>query len=104
VDLKETCSPRRVSRERCLDIDAVPRFFDVVDLNDQVNTINGCAEGQRVPLALIVQDLQSHAAEIEPKAPGVRTIPSVDDREAEEPAVELDHLVIALSSESDVAH
>jgi len=91
-------------RERCLDVDAVPCFFDVIDLNNQVNTINGCTEGKRMPLATIVQNLQPHTAEIEAQTPSVRTIPLVNDREAEVPAVELDDLVITLRGEGDVAH
>jgi len=91
-------------RERRFDIDAVPRLLDVIDLNDQVDPVNGRAEVQWAPLALIVEDLQSHATEVKPSAPGIRTIPPVHDREAEEPAVELDDLVIALGGEGDVAH
>ena len=87
-----------------LNLDLVSGGFDVVDFDHEVKPIGWRAQGQRLSLPLVVENLEPHTSQIEPQATSSGTIPLLDNWETEIGALETDNLVKAVRGQGDIAH
>ena len=79
ADLEEARTPGTFPGWRCLNIDTLPCIFNVVYLDNDVKLVGRRGEFAFVLFPLIVDNLKSHTPGVEAPAPGVGTIPLLDN-------------------------